>query len=127
MRASIAGNNGLESVDTGRLVPSQPQYPKPFPGRYPNLAVKLISSPAAFCLSRRQWRNDFAREYVLRQHQTEPKLTWRVRAEDSVREQCQKRTKLMEIYAHCSKSKAHGPIRSQPRRCRHKRIVGPFS
>jgi hypothetical protein len=43
----------LESVDTGRPVPSQPQYPKPFPARYPNLAVKLIFFLAAFRSSRR--------------------------------------------------------------------------
>jgi hypothetical protein len=39
--AGIAVCNGLESVDTVGSVPSSPPYPKPFPHRYPNLAVKL--------------------------------------------------------------------------------------
>ena len=65
-------------------------------------------------------------EYALRQRRSEPKLTAAGRAEDSVREQCQRRKKLRETYAHCSNSQTHGSIQSQPRHCRCNRIVGPF-
>jgi hypothetical protein len=51
-----------------------------------------------------------AGECVLGQRRTEPKLTAVGRAEDSVREQCQERTKLRETYAHCSNSETYGSI-----------------
>jgi len=43
----------LESVDIGRPVPSQPQYPKPLPRRYPNLAVKLYFSTSRLTVEKK--------------------------------------------------------------------------
>jgi hypothetical protein len=86
--AGSAGDNGMESVDTVGSAPTQSQYPKLFPKRYPNLAVKLFC-PGTNPIFLEKVVKQLRGEYAVRQRCGEPELTRLGSAEDSVREQCQ--------------------------------------
>src|SRR6266481_1051757 len=65
----------------------------------------------------------FCKGVIIKTSKEEPKLTQSGCAEDSVRVRCRMLVNPRETYAHCAKSKAHGPTECQPRHVRGKRVV----
>src|SRR5579863_4519532 len=84
-----------------------------------SVALRLTPSHAAGARTR------IAREYALGQRISEPKLTPSYRRRIVSASSARGVQGQRETYAHYSNPKAHGPIRSHPRRRRDQGIVSP--